>query len=296
MRKPKIVTLLILVMSTLFAGNAFTQPKAPPLLQLVDQNVGVCIQIDNFADQWQLLEQTRFYRQLLDSQLFRHWQQSRQHQQLKKTISEIEKATGDQFREIIKDLFGQSVLMAIYPIENAEPEVILLTHVKPGSSLSTLLSAWEQDKKNSVEQRTYQGRSYTRNQQNDESGNEKSTAYYLSAPGLFAYTEKEDLLKQVIDHWKDNKQSLERSRHFKTTMQTHPGQAAIKVYVNPRRWDDDLQQQDPEDTGHAAILAAWKNLQQLSATVKIDNGLHANIIARYNNNSVPDEVKTAASI
>jgi len=293
MRRSYIVTTLFLVMSSLIAGNASSQADAPPLLQLVDQDVGICVQIDNFTRHWRAFETTSLYQRLIGSKLYQRWQQSQNYQQMTKTISEIEKLTGNTLTDILDELLGQSVLLAIYPVTHAEPAAILLTHTKPGSSLNAILSAWEQDKKNSIEQRRYHGHQYTRNEQHDNEGDVKSTVYYFSVPGLFALTEQEELLQKVIDRWKGNAHSLDRSQNYQLAMQSLPAKSFVKIYINPRRWDASLKPDDQTDSGEKALIAAWHHLNQISAAIQIENGLQTEIITRYTITSAAEELKAS---
>ena len=100
--------------------------KKNSAISLVGNDVGLCVQFNNLNRHLDNFEQSATYRRLASTTVFKAWQKSADHKILQSAISQIEKITGKPLGKRAKDLFGKSVILAVYPQAEKEPAGVLL--------------------------------------------------------------------------------------------------------------------------------------------------------------------------
>ncbi len=264
------------------APTAQAPPVANSLTALVPDDVGLVVHVRDLRGQLRLLERSPLYRRLQSLEAFRAWTGSKGFRQLKAAAAYVETLADRPFRQLVEDLFGQSVVLGVWPRQGAEPNVVLLTRAASERRLKELLQVWQDVDERQATSVKYQGQTYFRWQKRSQAGKPARPFFYWLLGPVLVLSNDEPTLRRTIDlangrGREDGERPLSRSDWF-SDVRNVPASAAVVVGLNPRAWDRDVAAE-----GNRAFTRLWQQCRSLTGWLDFvgGRGVRLQVAARW---------------
>ena len=248
------------------------------VLDLVTSDVAFCVEIPHLNQTWARLESGPLLNRLrefppllriLDSPGVRH---------LHAVEGHVAKLTGAKLSSQLRDLFGKSLVLAIYVPDTGEPRGILIGEANQAAAITTALATWSKLEPGGViSNKLHHGYRYLERKRESSA---KESAFIAYSDRWFAVSDHEAMIQQVIDRFQalsgsnpDRANSLRQSPAFiKNRDRLHPDALAY-VHINARPWDRGLEESSQGSSDPIRIADLWKHVSSVSASLRVDRGL-----------------------
>jgi hypothetical protein len=286
------------------------QPAASRLrlAEWVDDDVGLCLEVDELGNEWTRFRESRLYQGLAGFPPVAGWF-SQHRQELSLLSGEIERRTGVAARDVATKLLGRQALFAIWPPVNPatdKPAVLLLAESTDGELLRGALERL-------VEARRQAGR--WRGQHTLQIAEEKfsvevvvpaeeQSEFFITSVGdvaLFASDER--LLREVLQRRSGVSEpgSLAASPVYLAAAGRLAEGDSLRLFINPRAWDAaleaDLKAKTPgseEAKSQAVIVAAWRAMDYVTGGVELTPRLAVELAWAWRAEALPEPVREVA--
>jgi hypothetical protein len=194
----------------------------------------------------------------------------------------------------VRDLFGRSVVLAVYPRRDGKPEGVLLTKTAGEKSLADAIRLIERAEPGEVARTVkYLGVEYQGRSRRAKKGSGEKTLFYLRLDDVFVLSDRESMIRKVIRlSQRDAKAStavkpLSGSRSYQAARESLRGDPVLTAYLNPREWDAVLK--IPDGPGGQPPLPAtlWKSCRWMMAGVRLDGGVVLDAVLDYDRAELP---------
>ena len=278
------------------------------LAEWLDDDVGLCLEVDNLGDEWERFRESRLYEGLVAFPPIAEWF-SQHRQGLSFLAGEVERRTGVTPRDVATKLLGRQALFAIWPPENPltdKPTALLLAQSTDGDlmrrSLERLIVA-----------RRQAGR--WRGRHNVEVGgetfsidvvvpDEEQSEFFITSVGDIAlFATRESLLREILErHANLVDTSLATSPAFLAAAHRLANAEAARLFINPRAWDAaleaDLKRKTPgseEAKSQAIVVAAWRAMEYVAGGLQLTPQLTVEFAWQWRPDSLPEPVREMAA-
>ena len=260
---------------------------APPranLVEYVTDDAGLCVELLGLQQKVATFLQSEFAHRLQASPLYLEWQAGNDYQRLREAADAIELVTGEPPAEAIGALFGKQTVLALFPVEGAFPEWVLLSEAAPEDAIKRF-DLWARLEERQVTQLSHAGIDYTRSEKRGQ------FVYYTVTDTFFAVTTSESRLQAIItQNAARDKRPVDgtaglsaRAEYQQLREQLHADTAAV-LFTDPHRWPDwqnkltgDIPQLDPLSERVRALAVGWR----------MDHGLGAEVAISWNDRDLP---------
>ena len=267
---------IVLVAAALLFGitGGLHGASPDPLLKLVGQDVGLCFEVQDLHQRLHDFESSDVLARLSQVPAYQQWRDSNRFRQLKAAAAYIETLAQSPFQQIVEDLFGESVVLALYPTAEREPAVVLMTRTAGVEELETALAAWNQIDQHETTTLRHAGQTYYRAAKPNQSGKPSQSQYYWKRDRIFCLSNREDAIRRVVDRDntapdQDDTSSLFNSSLYRSSRDALPPDSVVAVYLNPRPWD---QKMSPSPTNRT-FLDFWQKCRSIVFGVQWKHGL-----------------------
>ncbi|MBC7816772.1 MAG: hypothetical protein IAG10_07785 [Planctomycetaceae bacterium] len=275
------------LLSGLCLARAFADD--PELISLVGEEVGLYVEIRDLRSHLRDVPSTEWFRRLREMPFVKRWQQGPEFAKWQVGQATLTVVIGQPLDQFVSELFGESVVLAISPSKEGPPGGVLLSRAAKDDTWDRVLALWDQLEAHEVQTKSAFGRSFQRRQ--------KKTNGQTSGPDLFtakigrilAISEREELIRDVLARFASNPnegraKSLDQSPEYQHAMAALPDQCAVRVFVDPRRWEDELR----KDSGSAEwLLPLWRRLEWLSAGIELRDGIIGHAVVHHETTDLP---------
>jgi hypothetical protein len=295
-------------------ASAVAEDRSPPtadhvrLTEWLDDDVGLCLEIDNLGKEWEQFCKGRLCQGLAEFPPAADWL-SRHRPGLLLLAAEIERRTGVTPRELATKLLGRQLLFAIWPPANPltdKPSALLLAESTDGQlmrrSLERLVAA-----------RRLAGR--WRGRRTVAAGgstfsidvvvpDEEQSEFFVAAVGDIAvFANDEALLREVLQRRAAVAPgSLASSPAYLAAGGRLAGNDAARLFINPRAWDAaleaDLKQKPPgseEAKSQAVIVAAWRAIEYVAGGLQLAPQPAVELAWEWRLDALPEPVREVAA-
>ena len=173
--------------------------RSEKLLKLVGDDVGLCVELSQLESEVPAMIRSPLAARVKSSQLYRDWLESDDYKKLVRSRDSIEKDAGRPFDELVYELLGKSVVVAVYPSETKSLEAVVLTEMAGDKTIDWLLESWRRKKTYTIEALSHRGQAYFRRAHAMPKNTALETLYYLRLGRIFAVSDKETMIRRVID-------------------------------------------------------------------------------------------------
>lgn len=263
--------------------------EEPELTSLIGENVGLSIEVRDLRSHLRDVPNTEWFRRLRVLSLVKQWQQGPEFAKWQLGQSSLSALLGQPLDQFVSELFGESVLLVVSPSTTGPPMGMLLSRAAKEDTWDRVLALWDLLEAHDVQTKSAFGRSFQIRR--------KKTNGQITGPDLFtvklgrvlAISEREELILEVITRSasaaNDSRvKPLDQSPTYRRAMSSLPESSAVRVFVDPRRWDDELSK---NSNSAAWLMPLWKKLEWLSAGLEVRDGLVVHSVVRHDTTELP---------
>jgi hypothetical protein len=276
-----------LLLSELFVSRTYAEERE--LTSLLGAETGVCIEVRDLRSHLRDVPSAEWFRRLREMPLVKRWQQGPEFSKLQTAQATLALLIGQPLDKVVSELFGESVVMAITPSPSGSPGMVLLSRAAKEDSWDRVLALWDQLEAHDVQTKSAFGRSFQRR--------EKKTNGQTSGPDLFtaklgrvlAISEREDLIRDVLARSasaqnEGREKSLDQSPAYQHAMTALPERCVVRVFANPRRWEDELRK---DAASSERLLPLWQKLEWFSAGFEFREGIVGHAVVHHETSHLP---------
>lgn len=295
-----LLTLVLLAPARLLA-----EEPALDLLRLVDAKAGLCLEVTNLKSRLPDLKRSELVGRLTASPFLQAWTDSRQYQRLQNGQAAIQQATQQPIGRFLADMFGESVIVAVYPVEGHETgddtRFMLLTHAADRQVLDSTLEIWNRAEPQKSETLSHRGRGYIRRTRLAGRRHGDHVLYYATFGRTFVLTDSERLVRRAIELRGRAKKSsagdggdleapsLRESPVFKESRASISPESIASLYLNPRAWDEHFRAASEQSSLMRLLDGIWQRLDSVILGLRLDQGAVIEAVAHYDNSRTPQE-------
>ncbi len=282
----------------LFAGVS-TQPlfAADRLLRFVGADASICVEASQLGERLPALTRSTLLGRLQNSSIYREWLKSTDYQKLEHARETVEKLTGKPIGQFAAELFGESLVLALYPVADGKLAGVLLTRAASEEVLEAALDAWRRAEPWELTRIEHAGQTYFRRAKPAKGKQRGEIQYYVAIGRLFAISDRESLIRQVIDLSQAplknkrtntktvggaNRENLFDSAFYQRARRSLSRDSVASVYVNPRQLDDLVKPKPHEPSPPQALVELWRRCESLVFGIRLDEeGIVLEAVAHY---------------
>lgn len=259
------------------------------LTHLVSQDAGVCVELHDLRSQIQDIPKAEWFRRVVQLPLIKRWQQGPEFAKLQAELAGLAVLIGQPMDAFVSELFGESVVLAIFPNPKGAPGVLLLSRAAKDDTWDRVLTLWDQLEAHEVETRSAFGRSFQRRRKKWNGETAGPDLFTLKLGKVIVISQREELIREVLtrataDKKKDRPPSLPELRPYRDAQSSLPVSCVVRVFVNPRRWDETISRV-------AGSNPLWQSLVNkvtwLSAGLELRDGVVAHAVLRHRTDDLP---------
>lgn len=280
---------------------------AEPLAALVPGDVGLSIEIHEPATHVRRFLQGGFRQRLADFPPFKKWI-AESGPQWSKISGEFQRRLGITAEELLSDLLGREVLFAVWPPSapgGSDGPALLLFRTSDERLLSTVLERLVAVLRETGKWK--ETRLVERAGQVDPLHvieiDGPSNLYVTTLGNLGLLTTSEELVQHVLDLGTEPgaERSLAALPPYLAGMDRLASDAAVKVFINPRPWDQLLLAEvrsKPDGSSEAqaqlAVVQTWQATEYAVMSLEIGPRLAAEAFMKWNHRALPEVVREVA--
>jgi hypothetical protein len=269
--------LLVLLLLPAFAVAACASTARDEVLQLVPDDMGLCLVVSDLRGQVEKLADAPWIKRFLGSSLGKMLIASPELAKLKKVDSQMRQGLGVGLAELRDEIFGDAVVLAYRPGAPDKPgqeQGLLVLRARKAELLARLVKRLNQEGQRTGEIKALQERQY-RGVRYVQRKKAREDQYYFLSGSLLIGANREELLRAVIDRWLSAGPAKQSSRLVRGLRGTET--ALVALWLNPRAFDAELHQQQVQanrlDAPIGHILAVfqdyWRALDGITLAMKI---------------------------
>lgn len=261
----------------------------PKLTRLVGENVGLCVEIRDLRSHLRDVPSAEWFRRLRELSLVKHWQQGPEFARWQAGQASLAALVGQPLDQFVSELFGESVLLVVVPSPSGPPSGMLLSRAAKDDTWDRVLALWDLLEAHDVQTKSAFGRSFQVRRKKINGQTTGPDLFTVKLGRTLAISEREELILDVITRaastTNDNRvKSLDQSPAYGRAMSSLPDGSTVRIFVDPRRWDDELS----KDSATAAwLMPLWKKLEWLSAGLEVRDGLVFHSVVHHDTTDLP---------
>ena len=152
-----------------------------------------------------------------------------------------------------------------------------------------MLALWDQLEAHEVQTKSAFGRSFQRRQKKTNGETSGPDLFTVKLGRILAISEREELILDVLARSASapnevRAKSLDQSPAYRHAMAALPDQCAVRVFADPRRWEEELRK-DPASAER--LLPLWHKLEWFSAGVELRDGIIGHAVVHHETAGLP---------
>jgi len=277
---------------------AQTSADSRPLTRLVTADVGLCVEVSQFAKTWPAFAQSDFFKRFERLSFYQKWKAGREFRKLLRTRAGIEAITGKPFARFADEIFGDEVVVAIYADGRGGAQGVLLTRATSVDVLNAAIESWDRAEQPVTSPRGESGRRFFRRVVGRKPG-KTETLYYARLGRTLAVSDHEAMIRRVIDLDRASSsarrgddssgKSLLESAVYQRAAGSLPAKTVASVYLNPRAWDDLFPGGSQRPGAEQVLAALWRRCRSMIVSLRLDQGVVFDAVVDYDGTGVPEE-------
>ncbi len=261
----------------------------PELTSLIGENVGLSIEIRDLRSHLRDVPNAEWFRRLRELSLVKQWQQGPEFARWQLGQASLSALLGQPLDQFISELFGESVLLVVSPSPTGPPMGMLLSRAAKDDTWDRVLALWDFLEAHDVQTKSAFGRSFQIRRKKTNGQTTGPDLFTVKLGRTLAISEREELILDVITRSasaanENRVKPLDQSPNYRRAMSSLPAGSTIRIFVDPRHWDDELVK-DP--TTAAWLMPLSKKLEWLSAGLEVRDGLVFHAVAHHDTNDLP---------
>lgn len=269
-----------------------------PLTRLVAADVGLCVEVSQFAKTWPAVAQSKFFKRIERLSFYRKWKTGNEYRKLLQTRAGIEAVTGKPFARFANEMFGDEVVVAVYVNDRGRSQGVLLTRTAGVDVLNAAIESWNRAEQPTTSTHGESGRRYFRRVVRRKQGR-LETLYYTKLGRTLAVSDHEAMIRRVIDldrmtgparRQNDlSGKSLLESTVYQRAAGSLPAKTVASVYFNPRAWDNRFAAGSQRSGTEQVLVALWRRCRSVIIGLRLDEGIVFDAVVDYDGTGAPEE-------
>lgn len=260
----------------------------PAITSLLGDDVGLCLEVRDLRQHIREVPATEWFRRLTELSLVKRWQQGPEFTRLQASQTGLAILFGQPIDQFVSELFGESVVLAISPATSGPPTGVLLSRAAKDDTWDRVLALWDQLEAHDVQTKSVFGRSF-QVRRKKSSGPEAGPDIFTAKLGrTLAISTSESLIHDILARSAatnvERSKPLDQSPTFRQAMSSLPDNAAIRLFVDPRRWDTELAK---DSAAASQLMPLWKKLEWISAGLEIRDGVIFHAVVHHDTQNLP---------
>lgn len=281
-----------LIVACLVCGASRALTAERPLTDFVDADAGICVEIRDLKTNLPRVLNSTWFQRISQLSFIRKWQQSPEFAKWQVGKTGLEIMAGQPLDQFVSELFGETVLLAISPAQDAgtQPVTVLLSRAEKEESWDKVLRLWDQLETHDVQTQSVFGRSVQRRQKKLD-GHPIGTSVFTARIGrVLAISESEEAIRRVLEKAQASIESnrastLSHSTRHQQAMSALNDGCAIRVVLNPHVWDAEFLKSPSDELAKSM----WRRLDWFALGLEINDGILIQSVARHSTSNLPDE-------
>lgn len=263
--------------------------EEPELTSLVGENVGLCVEIRDLRSHLRDVPNAEWFRRLRELSLVKQWQQGPEFARWQLGQASLSALLGQPLDQFVSELFGESVLLVVSPSSTGPPMGMLLARAAKDDTWDRVLALWDLLEAHEVQTKSAFGRSFQVRRKKTNGQTTGADLFTVKLGRTLAISEREELILEVITRSasaanENRVKPLDQSLTYRRAMSSLPESSAVRVFVDPRRWDEEL----AKDSHSAAwLMPLWQKLEWLSAGLEVRDGLVFHSVVHHDTTNLP---------
>lgn len=272
------------------AGQTDDKAQVVELLDLVGADAGLCLEVSNLGQRLPQFTHSELFDRLERLPVYLDWKQSTEFRKLAEIQKAIETQTGLPLGQFAVNLFGQSVVFAVYPREGQEPAGVLLLRAADNESLAKALSAWNQDSRVKLETLSFSTGQYHKRTEGKDKEEKSRPQFYFLEGAVFALSDDEAVIRKIVAMSRGESEgpALSESENFQKAKSSLPEDCWAMLYFDPRAWKTGWEFDSGKSKAEKAIAGLWKRCHAVALGVRADQGLAIDLILHYDPTDLPE--------
>lgn len=257
------------------------------LLRLVGTDAGLCVEVVGLRERWPEFVDSELVRRVRRSAFYEQWLSSPDYQKLRKAQRRLEALVERPAGRFLRDLFGESVVLAIYPAGGHPARGVLLLKASDEQTVRHALEAWSRAEPAETVSLTFAGEAYFQRTRQPQGEREGETQFYWTSGSLLALSDNEGMIRRVIElavSMADTDRLSESAEYSRAVGSLSPD-CAVKVWFNPRAWDDAFRVGN--DPSRVLLAAIWRRCESIVAGARLQSGVVFEVVAHYDGSDLP---------
>ncbi len=284
-------TFAMLVACPLLSGLCLARACAdePELTSLLGADIGLCVEVRDLRSHLRDVPSAEWFRRLREMPLVKRWQQGPEFAKWQSGQATLAVLIGLPLDQFVSELFGESVVLAISPSQAGPPGVVLLSRAAKDDTWDRVLTLWDQLEAHEVQTKSAFGRSFQRRQKKTNGQTSGPDLFTVKLGRILAISEREELIRDVLARSasapnEGRAKSLDQSPAYQHAMAALPEQCAVRVFANPRRWEDELRK---DSASPEWLLPLWHKMEWVSAGVELRDGIIGHAVVHHDSAGLP---------
>lgn len=280
----------ILMAYSLLSGLCLARVRAdePELTSLIGEDVGLCVEIRNLRSHLRDVPSAEWFRRLRELPFVKRWQQGPEFAKWQMGQATLTAVIGQPLDQFASELFGESVVLAVSPSLSGSPVGVLLSRASKDDTWDRVLTLWDQLEAHDVQSKSVFGRSFQCRKKKANGQTTGPDIYTVKLGRILAISEREELIRDVLARFAsmpnaDRVDSLDQSPAYRKAIAALPESCAVRVFANPRRWENDLRKNPAAER----LLPLWQKLEWGSAGIELRDGLIGHAVVHHETTGLP---------
>ena len=281
----------LLLTCCLLADNLLAGARAdePELTSLIGDDVGLCMEIRHLRAHIRDVPSAEWFRRLVNLPLVKRWQQGAEFTRWQAGQTTLAILVGQPLDQFVAELFGESVVLAVWPTQNGPPLALVMSRAAKEDSWERVLTLWDQLEAHDVQTKSAFGRSFQLRRKKTNGQTTGPDLFTVKIGRTLAISEREEVILEVLARAADAPRvgrapPLDQSTTYRHAISALPENSAFRIFVNPRCWDIDLSK---NAEASAWLMPVWRKLEWLSAGLEIRDGLIFHAATHHDTQGLP---------
>ena len=275
----------LLLVWSLLSGQCQSRAWAdePELTNLLGADVGLCVEVRDLRKHLREVPSAEWFHRLRELSLVKRWQQGPEFARWQIGQAGLSVLAGQSFDQFVSELFGDSVVLAVSPSKTGPPRAVLLSRASKDDTWDRVLALWDQLEAHDVQTRSAHGRSFQVRRKKISGETTGPDLFTVKLGRTFAISEQEELILEILSRaaaapTANATKSLGQTAEYRRAISALPEDCAVRVFIDPRRWDDELLKDQSSSTW---LLPLSQRLEWLSVGLELRDGLIGHAVMHH---------------
>lgn len=259
------------------------------LIDYVGKDAGLYVEISDLNRRIPKLANSKLFARVEALPIYVAWKHSPEFRKLEAIKDAIERQTGQPLRQFAMNLFGQSVVFAVYPKDAGNPAGVLLLQAADAESLENSLALWNREEGVKIEPVPFSDSRYFKRTQVKQNQAGRPQFYFVREE-IFAVSDEETLIQDIVRRNLGQSAQAPLSGHenYLLARNSLPEGSWAVLYFDPQSWRSRWELDAGRTKTEQFVAGFWKRCRAVAAGLRADRGLAVDVVLHYDPEQIPE--------